>query len=53
MILDGLLEELRSMDVGTVKHETTLTELEALCRNPVFRMLCEICMVLDPPKARK
>jgi len=53
MILEGVLAELQALDVNLVKQETSLVELEDICRNPVFKLLCEICGVLNPEKARK
>ncbi len=41
----NLLEDLQMMDSADVQS-ATLDELEEVCRNPVFRLLCDVCDAL-------
>ena len=41
----NVIEDLEAMDKGDVQS-ATLDELEEICKNPVFRLLCEVCDAL-------
>lgn len=51
-MFDDLIAALELMGVADVR-QATLDEIEDVCKNPVFRLLCEICEVLHPRKERK
>jgi len=50
-VFEDLLAALQLMSTQDVK-QATLDELEDVCKNPVFRFLCEICDVLHPRKEK-
>jgi len=47
-----LLDALEAISAQDVRS-ATLDEIEDLCRNPVFRILCDLCDVLHPEKVKK
>ncbi len=48
----NLLEDLQAMDSADVQS-ATLDELEEVCRNPVFRLLCDVCDALKRKEPKK
>ncbi len=48
----NLLEDLQMMDSADVQS-ATLDELEEVCRNPVFRLLCDVCDALKKREEKK
>jgi hypothetical protein len=50
-MLDDLLSSFQALDKAAIE-QSTLEELEDVCKNPVFRMLCDICNAMYP-KQRK
>jgi len=53
MILEPLLEELRTLSTSDVKREASIDEIDDVCKNPVFQLLCDLCEVLHPKKESK
>lgn len=53
MILEPLLEELRTLSTSDVKREASIDEIDEVCRNPVFQLLCDLCEVLRTQKDPK
>ena len=51
-MFDDLIADLELLSTGDVRS-ATLLEIDELCKNRVFQLLCEICDVLHPRKARK
>jgi len=51
-MFDDLLDDLAALSTADVR-QATLDEIEDLCKNPVFRLLCDLCDVLDPRPARE
>jgi len=51
-MFDDLLEALQQITPSDVR-QSTLDEIEDVCRNPVFRLLCDLCDVLHPRSAKK
>ena len=51
-MFDEVLDALDA--IGTQEVRTaTLNEIADLCKNPVFRILCDLCDVLHPRKVKK
>ncbi len=46
-MFDALLEDLEALTTADVRS-ASLDEIEDLCKNPVFRLLCDLCDVLHP-----
>jgi len=50
-VFENLLEDLQLLSAHDVRT-ARLDEIEELCKNPVFRLLCDLCDVLHPRKAK-
>jgi len=51
-MFEDLLAAFELLGVADVRA-ASLDEIEDLCKNPVFRLLCDLCDVLHPRKASK
>jgi len=51
-MFDDLLEDLAAIGTQDVR-QASLDEIEDLCKNPVFRILCDLCDVLEPRRGKK
>jgi len=49
---DDLLDALDQLSTQDVR-QSTIDEITALCSNPVFRLLCDLCDVLSPRVKKK
>jgi len=46
-MFDDLLEDLEALSKSDV-GQARLEELDELCKNPIFRLLCRVCDQIDP-----
>ncbi len=51
-MFDDLLDALGTLSISDVRS-ASLNEIDDLCKNPVFRLLCELCDVLHPRTQKK
>jgi len=51
-MFDDLLDSLAALSVADVRS-ASLDEIEDVCKNPVFRLLCDLCDILHPQKSRR
>ena len=51
-MFDGLLAELELLSRNDIR-QASLDELDDVCKNPVFRILCDLCEVLHPKERKK
>lgn len=51
-MFDDLMDSLDQLSKEDVRS-ATLNELDQLCRNVVFRLLCDLCDVLEPRGEKK
>jgi len=51
-MFDDLMDSLEQLSTQDVR-QSTIDEITALCANPVFRLLCDLCDVLSPRNKKK
>jgi len=52
-MLDHLFDELAQLTPGDVRKEISIQEIDDLCHNKVFRLLCDLCNAIHPPEGIK
>jgi len=51
-MFDDILDAFAALSTTDVR-QASLDEIDDLCRNPVFRLLCDLCDVLHPRTQKK
>ncbi len=51
-MFEDLLASLELLSASDVR-QASLDEINDVCKNPVFQLLCDLCEVLHPRKASK
>jgi len=52
-MLEHLFEELAALTPAEVREGISIQEIDDLCHNKVFRLLCDLCNAIHPPEGIK